>query len=260
MDTVVPSNLYQGKGLSSNHLKLIAIITMVIDHSALLFVTSDSTLYIVMRLIGRITAPIMFFMAAAGYHYTRSINRYMVRLAIFSVVSYIPFIFCFYGLLIPNRYTFLNLSVIYTIFLGILAIRIRRADLNNGIKGLLILGIYILSSFGDWGELGISIILVFDIFYGNFKRQFWSYIAVIFIQGGLLSIFTYTVQMLYMGELDFSYFLMSISQFGMILPILLLSCYNGRKGKGGKLAKWGFYIFYPAHLMVLGILASWIST
>lgn len=43
-------------------------------------------------------------------------------------------------------------------------------------------------------------------------------------------------------------------QLGVFLAIPLLCCYNGKRGSGGRAAKWGFYIFYPAHLLVLWIL------
>lgn len=242
-------------GLTANQLKFIAIACMLIDHIAHVFVPWDTALATLMHFVGRVTGPIMFFMAAAGYHYTRNNNRYMARLAIFAIISYLPFLYCFTGHVVPADISdVLYLNVIYTIFLGVAAIRVRHSNMHNGFKAIIILGLYLLSSIGDWGTLCISIMLVFDLFQGDFKKQFWGYMAVIFLQGGLLDVINWPLYLLYGGTVDLSYLWSSISDFGMILPAILLSRYNGQKGTGGVVAKYSFYLFYPVHLIVLGLL------
>ena len=65
------------KKLNSNHLKIIAIIAMTIDHVADLFYPSfpSQPFPIILHIIGRLTAPIMWFFIAEGYHYTHNIKK-----------------------------------------------------------------------------------------------------------------------------------------------------------------------------------------
>lgn len=103
--------------LSALSLKLIAIAAMVVDHIAFTFVPYGTPLWTVMDAVGKLTGPIMFYMAVEGFHHTRSIRRYLARLAVFAGVSYFPFLyFCAMGQ--PEQMNPLRLNVIYTIFLG----------------------------------------------------------------------------------------------------------------------------------------------
>ena len=76
--------------ITLNQAKYIAIAAMVIDHIAFAFVPDGTALAIVMHIIGRLTGPIMFFSAVEGYHHTRDLNRYLLRLAAFAAISWFP--------------------------------------------------------------------------------------------------------------------------------------------------------------------------
>lgn len=72
--------------LNSNHLKMIAIIAMTIDHFSDLICPQfpmDSAA-IFLHIIGRLTAPIMWFFICEGYYYTRNIKKYILRLLVFA--------------------------------------------------------------------------------------------------------------------------------------------------------------------------------
>ena len=73
--------------MNRQQIKQLAIAAMTIDHIALLFVPSGSSLYYVMWLLGRLTAPIMALMLTEGYRYTRSRSRYLMRLVVFALIS-----------------------------------------------------------------------------------------------------------------------------------------------------------------------------
>lgn len=225
--------------LTANVLKLIAIIAMTIDHIAHSFVPYEppSALGTFMHIIGLAAAPIMFYFAVAGYHHTRNIKKYLSRLAVFAVISWFPFSYFMNGGIIMglNIRSYLFLNVVYTILLGVLAIHVRRKLKNPIAKTILILFLVILSAPANWGYWGVIIILVFDYFYGSFKKQAFGY-CVIVLLNVILS--------------------MSIQEFGMLIPIILLCFYNGQRGKGGAFAKWFFYIFYPLHLLILGFLQA----
>ena len=61
--------------MSSNTLKIIAITAMLTDHIAWAFVPSRSLLGQLMHIIGRLTAPIMCFLIAEGYHHTSNVKN-----------------------------------------------------------------------------------------------------------------------------------------------------------------------------------------
>lgn len=248
----------KSKGLSANALKGIAIAAMLIDHIAHVFVPYEAggavtALYFAMRMIGRITGPIMFYMAAEGFYYTRNQNRYLVRLGAFALVSYLPFILCFSGGM-PNAENwqgFLELNVIYTIFLGICALRLRHSALKPVVKWGGIALLMALSVFGDWAFMGVALILVFDYYRGDFKKQAFAYCIIILLQSS--SVIAYPVYVLlgYYPSFDWTQFGSTFVNLAMLLPMLLLRFYNGEKGAGGAVAKYGFYLFYPAHLLAL---------
>ena len=72
-------------GLSGNALKLIAIIAMTIDHIAWMgidtYSQAETPLQICLHIIGRLTAPIMFFFVSEGYHHTHDFRKYLSRMA-----------------------------------------------------------------------------------------------------------------------------------------------------------------------------------
>jgi len=245
-------------GMTISTLKYIAIIAMAIDHIAYAFVPDGSMFAIVMHFIGKITGPIMFFSAVEGYHHTKNINKYMARLAVFAVISWFPFVYFKYGGVLADM-NYIRPNVIYTILLGVMAIRIRRELKNPIVKVALILCLIILCIPADWGTWGIIIIIVFDYFYGNFKNQAFGYCMIVLLDVGVLSMLTYPFFGLIYEQtfnIDVEYYMLSLENIGMFIPIILLYFYSGQKGKGGKFSKWFFYIFYPLHLLILGFLQT----
>lgn len=245
--------------LSTNALKMIAIAAMLCDHIARNFIAGESTLSLLMHFIGRFTAPMMFYFAVEGYHHTRNIKRYLLRLFVFAVISQLPFAyFKGYGTLIDNGYL-LQLNVIFNIFFGVLSIYIVRANCPAALKALLIAAIFVLNINSDWGYISIMIMLVFDFFYGSYKNQAMGYLLVVLAATSLLYLLMHPFEALAWNgrfEFDMDVFKGSISDAGMLIPIILLSFYHGNKGSGSKTYKWLFYIFYPAHLLILGFMSG----
>lgn len=228
------------RGITASDLKYIAILTMLIDHCAYLFIDSDSLLYGCMRMVGRITAPVMCFFISEGYHYTRNLKKYFFRLGIFAVISHFAFAFCFSGGFFEN----VTESVIATLFLSLLAVHIMNSEKTSKAFRLpLILLILYLAERCDWGADAVLFTLAFEFARGSRKNQVIAYGAVAFIRR-LLPLVPGIMR-------DPSLFGMNWYKLGLLLPIPLLLLYNGEKG-GGKYTKWVFYIFYPAHLLLLG--------
>ena len=87
------------KGLSANLLKLIAIAAMTVDHIAWTFFSTSTVSAQLMHTVGRLTLPIMCFFIAEGYHRTRSLSKYILRMAVFAVISNAAYSFYSYNTL-----------------------------------------------------------------------------------------------------------------------------------------------------------------
>mgnify|MGYP000812922752 CR=1 FL=1 len=84
---------------NANHLKLIAIIAMTVDHVCDLVYPGFlvEPMAIGLHFVGRLTAPIMWFFVCEGFYYTHDAKKYMLRMGIFSVISH--FAYCYACLL-----------------------------------------------------------------------------------------------------------------------------------------------------------------
>lgn len=239
------------RGLTGNQIKWIAIACMAVDHIAWAFVPFPSVAGQLMHIVGRITAPVMCFFIAEGYAHTRSVKRYALRLGVFAVISQFPF-----TLFESRKFLFINwsagsetFSVIYTLFLSLLAVWAWDSVRNRFLRGAVITGLCLLSLSGDWMFFDILFSLIFWIWRGDFRKQaFWFAFAAVFEE-----IFFLLFSVAAAGSASSQLF-----QLGVLLCLPILARYNGRKG-GGQSSKWAFYIFYPAHLLVLGFLEVWIS-
>lgn len=217
------------KCLTGFHIKLIALVTMLIDHAgAILFPQ-----YFVLRLIGRLSFPLFCFLLIEGYTHTRDVRKYLLRLGIFAWISEAPFDIAFYG----GWFVPVHQNIFFTLFLGILAIfcmdRIRTVS--------------------GWGgniaSYGIAVIF-------GIAAEF------LHTDYGLEGVLAIAV----MHELRYSRLLQSlaftlITSFGNSLQVFSvfsavpMCLYNGEKGYRSKAMQYIFYVFYPVHLLILyGIL------
>lgn len=228
-------------GLSSDALKLIAVAAMLLDHIAWIFVPFESILGQAMHIIGRITAPIMCFMIAEGYHKTRDPIKYAKRLGLFAIISHMPFVYFVYGEFNPLH----NTSVIFTLFLGLVALIIQDSPrFEPPVKSVIFLVICLVAMIGDWGGFAVIWIYYFSVFRHDRKKQI-KYFSVI----SAIMIVINFVKCLFMGAAWYD----NLFQAGVFLAAPLLMKYNGVR-KSGKAGKWFFYIFYPAHLAAIAVL------
>ena len=229
-------------GLTANALKLLAAVCMVVDHVAFLFVRpTEGALYIVMRTIGKLVIPIFCFFIAEGYHHTRSVPRYALRLGVFALLSHLPFAW-FVGF---GSVRWESCSVLWTLLCGLLALWawdcVRQPLLRLSAVTLLVLA----SWPGDWQFFGVLFVLGFGLFYQDRSKQLLAGLAVTALRV-LYQCLPFAQQSTSLSSL--------LPRLGMLLALPLLWLYNGQRGKGGLAAKWGFYVFYPAHLLVLTVL------
>ncbi len=240
------------KVLDRNALKYIVIVAMVIDHIAWAFPEQlGSTLCAVMHFIGRLTGPTMAFFLAEGYKYTSDKGRYQARLGIFALISWIPFVFFEISPnIMENLAMFFLQSVIFTLFLGITALRIWESQKTpEAVKILAIIGLCIFSIIGDWPIMDVLGPFFLYVFRNNKPARYVS-VGLVY---GFFNLITF------LGPDGNGGWTMDFAgkwyNFGILLvPVMIWLFYNGKGGKKSAFNKWFFYIFYPAHLVVLGIL------
>lgn len=243
----------KSKILDSNQLKLIAIIAMTVDHIAWAMFDGypSALLPLVMHIIGRLTCPIMCYFIAEGYHYTRNINKYTFRLFAFAFISHFAYIFASNDFIdfrsfIPFYYgNFLNqTSVMWSLAWGLVMLRIADSKRIKSIyKVLLVILICIITLPSDWSCIAALCIMAIGTNRGDFRKQMsWMifYVAL--------------YSLVYFFAIDKAY---GILQMGVVLSIPVIAMYNGKRGKNPKInkfMKWFFYIFYPLHLFVIGLI------
>lgn len=241
------------KGLTSNAIKLIAIAAMTIDHVAWWLFPGypRAALPLVMHIIGRLTCPIMCYFVAEGYHHTHNIRKYTARMFLFALVSHFAYIFAsadFSGwrsfLPFSSGSVLNQTSVMWSLAWGLVMLRVPHSKkLSHGAQVLLILLICAVSFPSDWSCIASLCILSFGTNRGNPRAQMaWMMFYVALYAA------------VYALALDVVY---GILQMAVVLSIPLLLQYNGQRGASPRrnaVMKWLFYLYYPAHLFLIGYL------
>ena len=97
-------------GLSGNQLKLIALVTMTIDHVGMLLFPRLR----ILRYIGRIAFPIFAYMIAEGCHYTRNRRKYLLSMIFVAALCQVVYFFAMGSLYMSVLVTFsLSIGLIY---------------------------------------------------------------------------------------------------------------------------------------------------
>lgn len=203
--------------LDSFQLKCIAIVSMALDHTGAVLYPSQ----IWLRCLGRIAFPIFCFLIVEGFFHTHDVRRYMGRIGVFALISEIPYDLAFRG--VPLEYDHQN--VFFTLLIGIGMMVLLERNREWPVKAVILLLAMWLAVLirSDYNFRGILLIFVFYIFHES------RWLAV--TAGGLWNF-------LYQGV---------IQKYG-VLSVLPLALYNGERGRK---MKYFFYIFYPAHLLLL---------
>lgn len=224
--------------INANTLKYIAVIAMLIDHIAWSFVPTASLLGFLMHTVGRLTAPIMCYMIAEGYYHTHNLKRYMLRLAVFAFISQFAYAYYESGTLLYKK-----LNMIFTLLMGLIALTLYNSNLKPFLKTVLIAAVVLMTGSAEWYYTAALWILCFGMFRGDLKKQMISFSVIAFAFALYANLKAFNIDIWYR----------QLFQFGTLLAIPLFYSYNGTMVKS-KFSKWFFYIFYPAHLLLLGLL------
>jgi len=254
---------YNYKKLNKVHLELLAALFMLIDHITwLLFKGYDTNILpISLHIVGRMAFPIFAFFIAEGYFYTRNKNKYILRIFIFSLISHIPYMLCSvtfqkYGWLSLIPFAtgdgidrFLNQgSVLFPYFIGLLMLKVYDNNNLNSMKKLLITTILALLAFPfDWSSIAPMVVLAIGTNrYKPLKQIINSYFWIIIYA----LVYFFAINKIY-----------GLIQLATILALIPLYFYNGRKSdnpKVNKIMKYFLYLFYPIHLLIIGIISIFI--
>ncbi|MDR2547239.1 MAG: conjugal transfer protein TraX [Lachnospiraceae bacterium] len=230
------------KCLSGSSLKIIAVTAMLIDHIGLgiwlrlpemeylvpeqMDFETWFSIYRIMRNIGRLAFPIFCFLLVEGFFHTKSHAKYALRLFIFALLSQYPFRYAFWGFTE-------SLNIFYTLLIAFMAMwGMEEAKKRYPARvAHLLLWFLIVTAAGvtahllntDYSYRGVALVLTLYLFRPlGWVAQPAGYVA-----------FSYISQSWRVATLP-----------GFILPLL----YNGKRGWG---VKYLFYVFYPAHLLII---------
>lgn len=228
--------------LTSNQLKLIAIIAMTLDHLAWTLWPGYSREWWVMgiHILGRLTAPIMWFFIAEGYHYTRNVKKYALRLFALALVSHFAYNFCFGIPFIPFQTSVFNQTgVVWSLAWGLVLLYVYDKSGWKDWKKLAVTIFVCLITFpADWSCIAAMAVVFIGTYRGDFRKQMlW------------MMIWSAVYALVYFLFIDRVY---GLIQLGTCLTIPLLKLYNGQRGSWKGMGK-VFYIYYPLHLFLCGI-------
>ncbi|MBQ8193418.1 MAG: conjugal transfer protein TraX [Bacilli bacterium] len=232
------------KFINSNLLKILAMFFMLLDHMWATIIPGNQW----MTNVGRLAFPIFAFLVVEGFIHTSNFKKYIKRLFIFALISEIPF-----NLMYTGSFIFpFHQNVLFTLLLGLLCINeIDKMKNNKGLKNRFNASIKIflflligLIGFVDYGITGILTIISFYIF-RNFKFAWLGQLVSLI----LLYIVFFKGQSVVLNIFNYEYFL-PLQAFG-ILALIPIWLYNGTRGKKSKALQYGFYLFYPVHMLVL---------
>lgn len=227
----------RSRGLDGGTLKCIAAALMLTDHVGAILLPEVP----VLRCVGRLAFPIFAFFIAEGYTHTRDFGRYFRRLAILAVVSEIPF-----NLENGAVFDLTRQNVLFTFCLALLTLRgLEALGRERGFGRWAGCGLVLAAGFAagellrtDYGGWGVVTVALLQLCRDGKYAKLWLLLAMAAVNGLGMGSLTMPV---FGGEMPIQIFAVAA------LPVIWL--YNGQAGPKG--LRRAFYVFYPAHLLVL---------
>lgn len=233
---------------TSFSLHIMAMVCMLCDH---LWGTSVVN-HEVFTCIGRLAFPIYAFMIVEGYFHTGSLSNYVKRLFLAAVISEIPF-----NLVMGSRFFYpIHQNVLWTFLISLGLIHWNEKAKAKPTWKRILIGIatfgiaYIggIITFVDYYHAGIFTVLTFYIFRGNrWQHRLGQLLCMWYINCEMLEGIGYEISLF--GEPFF------LARQGLaLLALIPIWLYRGKQGCHSKAVQFIYYIFYPLHLLILGII------
>lgn len=179
----------------------------------------------VMQLIGGLAVPVFAFLLVEGFRHTKDFRKYFLRILIFAVLSEIPYDYAYSQSFLDwsgqNALVTMAVSLLMLYFLEM--IKEKKSVLCH-VARLLIVTCAVVWVTILKAEYGFSIVLLTAVFYLLYAKNGWKTFL-----GALISLLYVTGPLAFYG----------------------IWCYNEKRGD--RLPKYIYYVFYPAHLLALGI-------
>lgn len=214
-------------GFTGNQLKILAMISMTMDHIGLMLLPD----WTILRILGRLALPIYAWMIAEGCRHTRSRKKYFLRMAALAALCQAVYFFAMGSVYMCILVTF-SLSI--ALIGAIENYQEKRDRVSQILAFVSLLAVFFLcvalpelwksSDFAiDYGIAGVLLPVL--VYFGREKTKY--------LTAGLIL-------------LGFGY---GGIQWAALAAVPLLGMYNGQRGEKN-LGKW-FYLYYPAHLLVI---------
>lgn len=219
--------------MSSFVLKVIALITMIIDHSGYVIFGKFSFF----NYIGRLAFPIFAFGISEGYLHTKNLKKYFTRLGLFAIISQLPYYLFISSVSSDN----VGLNIFFTLFLGLLAITLFDKCKYKILGILPVVLICFLSYFINCEYSWFGILLIFGFYLFKKHRV-------------LMNIYTFSLMsiyyIVYLCKTNFNYRYI-ILYFSTVCSLIFINLYNGKKGKD---SKYILYLLYPLQFLILYVI------
>ncbi|QEY34394.1 hypothetical protein FL966_04615 [Caproiciproducens galactitolivorans] len=212
-----------GENMTRAQIKILAIVTMLIDHIGAIFFPQIP----LFRIIGRLSFPLFCFFIAQGVLYTSNVRAYLGRLFLFALLSEIPYDLAFYSTIWNPQ----KQNVFFTLFFGLAAISFLRTFLET--KPFLAC------------TLAVIPVLTAEVLHTDYG---WFGVTLVILFYCLRDVKTKGVLLFVLFNTGYSFLTGTIKLYAAAAGVPILF-YSGKKGKPDW--KYFFYVFYPAHLLLL---------
>lgn len=253
-------NEQRKNGISGFTLKMIAVVSMLIDHSAATILermlvyapagqypfvdahwTGVYVVYCVMRVIGRFAFPIYCYLIVEGFVHTRSVAKYAGRLFLFALISEVPFDLAFQRSVFDMSYN----NVFFTLLLGLLAIALIRAVNDRlvwrGESGVLAVLAVVLRCAVDLAVILLCMTAAEELLCTDYGAGGVAMIVLLYLLRRYPKT-SFAIAVVLLSSMC------GVIELAALLMLVPFAFYNGTRGRQ---IKYFFYVFYPAHLLVL---------
>lgn len=235
-------------------LKLIAMLLMFIDHTALVFLPVTNPLYIVCRLVGRLAMPIFAYKIASGFIYTSNLKKYIQRVILMTLCAQIPFIWMICGIKFSELFTKSSLTLLIfhwnvglTFVCALLILKLYK-EINEctckypSLNIIFIVFLSLITSISDYGLYGVVMVI---IFYAFLEYKLTTLEGILLLTICTLLNYLPSIFLLEFGPL--------LIQLPCIFSLILIKVIPDTKLP---LSHMLWYSFYPLHMLILAFLSS----
>lgn len=233
-------------GLSACSLRLLAMGLMLLDHLWVTGILASPWA----TCLGRLAFPVFAFQVSEGSVHTHDVRRYCGRLALFALISELPFDLMTAGRIFAPEHQ----NVMFTLLLGLLAIRftdrclqdIRPAERLGWLCGVAACLLCAQAASTDYGMLGVLTVLSFRLARELPHTGLWQLVFLTLLHGFAGG----PAMTVGLGTLQLE---VPVQAFA-VLALIPIRLYSGRKGCSSPLLQWAAYWFYPVHLLILALI------